>query len=51
MSDKKKKDTAELWGYEKEIDQWKKDLELARQQVFSQILKMIKYFELSNIVY
>ena len=45
MSDKKKKDTAESSGYKKEIDQWKKDLELARQQVFSQILKMIKHFK------
>ena len=33
MADKKGTDTTESSGYEKEIDQWKEDLELARRQV------------------
>ena len=33
MSDNKDTDTPESSGYEKEIDQWKEDLELARGQV------------------
>ena len=33
MAEKKDRDAPELSGYEKEIDQWKEDLELARQQV------------------
>ena len=33
MAEKKDTDTPESLGYEKEIDQWKEDLELARRQV------------------
>ena len=33
MAEKKDTDAPESSGYEKEIDQWKEDLELARQQV------------------
>ena len=33
MAEKKDTDTTKSSGYEKEIDQWKEDLEVARQQV------------------
>ena len=33
MAEKKDTDTPESSGYEKEIDQWKADLALARRQV------------------
>ena len=48
MAEKKDTDTPESSGYEKESDQWKADLALARRQVnFKKVKKkLIKYFEL-----
>ena len=53
MADKKVTDAPESSGYEMEIDQWKQDLALARQQMnLEKILKkLIKYFKLSNNVW
>ena len=47
MAEKKDTDTTESSGYEKEIDQWKEDLEVARREVN---LKNSKIDQLFRIV-
>ena len=44
MAEKKDTDIPESSGYEKEIDQWKEDLEVARQQVNKKYSKIDQVF-------
>ena len=45
-AEKKDTDTTESSGYEKEIDQWKEDLQVARQQVNLKNLKTDQVFQI-----
>ena len=46
MAEKNDTDTTESSGYEKEIDQWKEDLQVARRQVNLKNLKIDQVFRI-----
>ena len=46
MAEEKDTDTTKSSGYEKEIDQWKEDLQVARRQVNLKNLKIDQVFRI-----